>query len=501
MSPNKNALSILSTYVNKLWGFVSVFLFIPIYIRYLGMEAYAVIGFYALLLGVISFADAGLSSAVTREFAAFNTANYKYSILRLIEKIYALICISIALLIFFCAPIIAEYWLTSKTIPITTLTYYIRLIGVGISIQLISSLYYGALFGIDYQVQANFYQVVWSVSRSLGAIVVMLIVGKTLEVFFICQIICNVIYVFKIRTKVITILKGFIGHLYIEIKKLPRNIMEYVGGMSLVAIISSINSQVDKIVISSAFSLTIYGYYTLVSSLSQLPTMLSTPLAVSLFPRFSNLASENKLSVIKKNLMKFSFVLNVIVFIVYAILLFYPSEILYLWTKDAVDPSYMNEVVLTIRLLSTGSTFLALQLLLFYALLSFGKTKYTIYQGAFQVVIGVPLSYSLVNKIGLAGAGISWTIINLGAYIFLFIIVSSKYVKFNKATYLFYYTFVPLLMSISIFGGGYLLYSRLEANFIVSILISTLLALLLNLLFYNDKNNLPPFSFKHLLNF
>jgi hypothetical protein len=46
-----------------------------LYIHYLGIESYAIIGFYTLLLGIISFADAGMSSAIIKEFSLQTTAS------------------------------------------------------------------------------------------------------------------------------------------------------------------------------------------------------------------------------------------------------------------------------------------------------------------------------------------------------------------------------------------------------------------------------------------
>ena len=129
---NSNLGRLISNYVTRIWGLFSVFLFIPIYIKYLGIESYAVIGFYALLLGIVSFADAGMSSAVTKEFSKPSPINQKYSVLKIIEKNYILICIIISLSVLFCSDFIATYWLKSDGINIIDLSLYVKLIGIGI---------------------------------------------------------------------------------------------------------------------------------------------------------------------------------------------------------------------------------------------------------------------------------------------------------------------------------------------------------------------------------
>ena len=86
INSNSNIIRLISNYVGKIWNLLSVFLFIPLYIHYLGIENYAVIGFYSLVLGIISFADAGMSSAITKELSSNSSIDRKYSIFVIIEN-------------------------------------------------------------------------------------------------------------------------------------------------------------------------------------------------------------------------------------------------------------------------------------------------------------------------------------------------------------------------------------------------------------------------------
>ena len=66
---NKN---IIANIANKAWGFLSILLFTPLYIKFLGVEAYGLIGFYSTLLAMLAFADMGFTATLTRETARFN---------------------------------------------------------------------------------------------------------------------------------------------------------------------------------------------------------------------------------------------------------------------------------------------------------------------------------------------------------------------------------------------------------------------------------------------
>ena len=47
------------------------FIFIPIYISYLGIESYGLIGLFIILQGLLSLLDMGLSPTLNREMARF----------------------------------------------------------------------------------------------------------------------------------------------------------------------------------------------------------------------------------------------------------------------------------------------------------------------------------------------------------------------------------------------------------------------------------------------
>ena len=61
--------NIAANYVGRAWGFISVYLFVPLYLKFLGIEAYGLVGFYSTLLGVLAFADIGSTATFKREIA------------------------------------------------------------------------------------------------------------------------------------------------------------------------------------------------------------------------------------------------------------------------------------------------------------------------------------------------------------------------------------------------------------------------------------------------
>lgn len=498
---SSNLSNLISNYGTKLWSLVSVFIFIPVYIHYLGIEAYAVVGFYALLLGIISFADAGMSSAVIREFASDAEPAYKYSVLILIERIYVFICASIATIVFFFAETIGRIWLTSEKIPLSDLTFYIQLIGIGTSLQLLSSLYFGALFGLNNQIGANTIQIIWNIFKSGFVIALLIIFTPDLKTFFFWQILCNLVYILVLRYNTILHLKKTGAQLSLLLKKVPVSILKYICGMTLIAIISAINTQADKIITSSFFTLKIFGYYNIASTVSQIPMMVALPLSMSVFPLFSRFSSASDQLSTNTVFQKAAFLLHILVFPVFVTIFLYSSEIIYFWTGTTIEPYWFDKILTVIKLLTLGSTFLALQVLPYYLLLSKGKTKYTIYQGLIQILIGIPLLYFSVRKLGILGAGIPWVIINAGALVYLYSITFKKYLTLKM--FLFFRNSIMMPFAINIFVALFLFlcYKKSSIPFYFFISLSIPLSIFINILINNYKNKIPLLNIKNIYDF
>lgn len=501
-----NLAKLISNYGSRLWSMVSVFIFIPLYIKFLGSDNYGLIGFYALILGIISFADSGISSAVIKEFSQESDSNYKYTVFRNLERIYIIICFFLCLLIFFSAGIIVDYWISSKGISRQDLIHNVRLIGFGVTTQLISSLYFGSLFSLNSQVKSNLIQFAWSFARSALVFLLFIVFSKSVEIYFIWQIICNILYVLVLRYFLIQSLRNATtnGFLKREFTALPKHITSYIGGMIFIAIISAINIQADKLVTSSMFDLGTFGFYSIASNLAQIPVILAAPLIAFAFPLFSKFSNSDNEENKAKNLMVFNkiyYLLVVLVAIMATGIFFYAKEILWLWTKNAIPSVIFLSIIFDVKILIIGSFFLALQFPLYYLLLSKGKTKYTIYQGVFQIAIGIPLLYFCSKKLGLYGIPIPWLIINIAAFVYLFNTVHYKYLNFATKKFYLKVFFTPIIITLLLNFLVYFCYLKFDFNFIPFIGMAAILSLIISIVCFNRQSKVRTFSFKHFYNF
>ena len=101
--------NIFANVVGKFWGLFSNFIFIPIYIKLLSFESYAVISFGLIIAGVMAVLDSGLTATLSREMArADNSLQEKQRIFKSLESLYFVIMVMIILLVFCIANFIAS---------------------------------------------------------------------------------------------------------------------------------------------------------------------------------------------------------------------------------------------------------------------------------------------------------------------------------------------------------------------------------------------------------
>jgi O-antigen/teichoic acid export membrane protein len=87
--------NIIANFGGNIWTGLMGLVFVPLYIRFMGIEAYGLVGVFAALLGVFALLDMGLSSMLNREMARLsaqkNKAQDMRDLLRTLEIPYWLV--------------------------------------------------------------------------------------------------------------------------------------------------------------------------------------------------------------------------------------------------------------------------------------------------------------------------------------------------------------------------------------------------------------------------
>lgn len=407
--------NIFANFIGRAWAFISVYLFVPLYLRYLGIEAYGLVGFYSTLLGIMAFADMGFTATLNREMARLsvskNSASEMRNLLRTYESTYGFISLFISLLVWLLAPLIAEKWLRSNVLQPHEITLAIRLMGVAIALQLPSGLFISGLMGLQRQVLANFLQIAWGLLRGLGAVLVLWLYSPTIIAFAGWQILSNGVYCILARIGLWQAISFGSGQPEARFRwQVFRDTWRYATGMFSIAVVSSLLKQADKLVVSKMLPLEMLGYYTLAGAVAAAPLTLASPIASAVFPRLTAMVAIHDRDGLVRLYFRTSELIAAIIIPAGLTFALFSGDFIFAWTGSA---STAQRAGLVAALLVGGQTLQAITIVPYYLSLAHGNVRFPLHAALFGLILITPLLFVLVMKYGLLGAGLSWFSINI----------------------------------------------------------------------------------------
>ena len=405
--------NIIANFAGKMWSALMVLAFLPLYVRFLGIEAYGLIGIYASLLVFLSVFDMGLSTTLNRELARLSghrgTGQEARDLVRTFELIYWATGILIGGGIAALASPIARHWLNAEGVTVETMEGALMIMGLVIALQWPTSLYAGGLTGLQRQVLLNAIRAVAATLQAGGAVLVLWLVSPTIFAFFLWQVLIGALHSAIVAAWLWKSLPGSAAPAFR--KDLLASNWRFAGGMTGVTVLVAILTQTDKVILSKMLSLETFGYYSLATVIASALTHISNPIFTALFPRFSQAAGSGKDTGLALLYHKGSQLMTAVVVPVWIIVALFSKELLFLWFGDA--PVVANTHLL-VSLLITGTALNSIMVLPYTLMLAHGWTSLLLYVNALSVALLIPLLVWLIADYGAAGAALAWIALNAG---------------------------------------------------------------------------------------
>jgi O-antigen/teichoic acid export membrane protein len=193
---------------------------------------------------------------------------------------------------------------------------------------------------------------------------------------------------------------------------------KYTGGMAVMAFLSTLLTQTDKIVISKMMPLQVFGYYTLAGSLAMAPMILASPIGIAVFPRMTGLVSRGDSATLTKIYHRSCGLVSVLVFPGALTLAMYAGNFIFAWTGSALVAQKAGTVA---SLLLAGQIMQAITVVPYYLALAYGNVKLNLQIGFISLLFIIPLLIILISKYGAVGGGVAWMVMNfctLPAYMY-----------------------------------------------------------------------------------
>jgi O-antigen/teichoic acid export membrane protein len=437
--------NIFANFLGRGYQAGAIYLFAPLYVHILGSEAFGLIAIQSILFTFCSLLDVGLSSAFTREVAKGDKNTNLASLLKTIERILLLTSVFVALIVVCNAKWIASNWLnTSEKPSLNEIHTCIQLMGLTVPFQILISLYTAGLIGYQKQVLANTLAVVGTTLRS-GIVIPLIYIIPEIEVFFFWQMAMTIFSMILFRFGLMKVMSlKWISEAGFSIGEI-RPLMRFTGGMLAITIISSINTQLDKVIVSKIFSVGDLGRYALASSLAQLPVILSAPVLVAAYPRITELIAQGDRREGDRVYESVSFFVASLSSVAAVALLLFTPAVLAVW----LGPTMLSEELLnTTRILTFGGLFLALASTPFYLGLANQHNRTSIVLGIFTTVAIGPVILFGARNHGLAGAALAWPLLNAAALIALSSVIHSRFYSGRRRRWWVFFTLIPLVTSV-----------------------------------------------------
>ena len=264
--------NIIASYATQIYVTLVGILILPLYLKYMGAEAYGLVGFFTMLQAWFNLLEMGLTPTVARETARFHGGATDALSYRRLLRALQLIFFTVALLgggaMFMFSGVIADRWLNVQTLPLAQVELALQLMAVGVALRWMSGLYRGCISGAEHLVWLGGFNALIASLRFLGVMPVLIWIDSSPKTFFIYQTSIAIIEFAglflkakKIKPKLLS--AEFIGW---APKTLTITLRENLGFSMSIAFTSSawvIVSHTDKLLLSKFLSLSDYGYFTL----------------------------------------------------------------------------------------------------------------------------------------------------------------------------------------------------------------------------------------------
>lgn len=387
--------------------------FIPFYIRFMGVEAYAIVGVFASLQGMLAVLDLGLSQAMNREMSRLSVGRGNAGLMadtaRTLEVVYWCVALAVAAVIALLADFIAYRWLNPEHLSRPALVEALWVIAVVVGLRWPVSLYTGGLNGLQRQVTVNVLVIVTATFQGIGALAVLWLVEPTIRAFFLWQALIGLIQVVAFRV-------AFWRCVFSERKGVFRGevlgrVWRFAAGMSGISLLATILTQMDKVLLSRLLPLADFGYYVFAATVAGVVYKLVIPVFTAYYPRLTELVStSDRLGLIRVyhqscQLMATAFLPATLT------IAFFSKDILELWSRD---PEVAAHSYLLVSLLIIGNALNGFMYLPYALQLAHGWTRLTFYTNVIAVLFLGPAIYFSTERWGAVGAASVWIVLNMG---------------------------------------------------------------------------------------
>jgi len=380
----------------------------PVYIRWLGVEAYGLIGFQLTLQALMQVLDFGLSPTINRELARFSAlpdkAQESRDFVRTLETGYWLIGAIIGLAIYAAAPYLGAHWLNRSSLPAPVVEKSLRMIAVLIAAQWPLTFYQGGLLGLQRHTSLNIARVATTAAAAIGGYVLVAHLSLGITMFFAWQAAISLLNVALVAWLLWRSLPVSAQPPHFRLDAV-RHVGRFAAGMTVITITSLLITQLDKLVLSRVVSLEQFGYYVVAALVSNGLSAITRPMFMSIFPRFSALVAASDDVGIERTYRRGWRLMMALVVPVTAVTVVFSYQLFALWTRNEGVARAAAPIA---SLLVVGTALNGLMSIPFALQLARGWTSLSVKTNVALTLVACPAVLWAAQRYGTIGAAWVW---------------------------------------------------------------------------------------------
>ncbi len=404
--------NILSNAALQAWMAFAQVLLVPLYIKYLGVEAYGLVGFYASIQAIFFVFDFGFSATLNQELArpVLNVENRiaRANLIRSMEWLFLFLASAATLMIFFAAPWLGRRMVSDSVLDPETISRSIWLMGVLVGIRLPMGLYTGALNGLERQLRLNLILISSELLRFLTIIICLMWFWNHILAFFYIQILFSVLTLLALhfelwRTEKVDGYQPRAGWSHLA------SGFRFTAGVAGVSIVSVLISQIDKILVSGLVSLEQLGLYTLAFAIAAIPSKFVGPVANAFYPRMVKAHALSDKGQLWKVYQEACQLIALVTVPVSLCLFFFADPLLLLWLGDQ---DLANRIATMVRVFTMGFMLNGIMTMPYFLQLTDRWTSLSLIKNLIASLLLIPLLMYMTSRFGITGASFIWLILN-----------------------------------------------------------------------------------------
>jgi O-antigen/teichoic acid export membrane protein len=452
--------NIIANYIGQIYVTLVGILMLPFYIKYMGAEAYGLVGFFTMLQAWFNLLDLGLTPTIGRETARYHggamPALQFRQLFRMLSVIFAVIAVLGGGALFLLADRVATHWLHVVSLPLSTVILSLQIMALSIAMRWMGGLYRGVITGAEQLQWLSGFNALIATLRFIVVLPVMAYYGYTPIVFFVFQLAVAALEFIGLGLKSLQLLPArrlITAPIGWSLQPI-RPLLKFALTIAFTSSVWVLVTQTDKLVLSGILPLAAYGYFTLAVLVASGIMVVSGPISTAIMPRMARLHSEQQHDELIAVYRSATQLVSIIAGAAAITLAFCAEPLLYAWTGNA---QLATSAAPILRLYAIGNGFLAIGAFPYYLQYARGTLRYHLLGNLGMVIVLIPSLILAAQHYGGVGAGIVWALMNM-----LYLLIWVGYVHHRLEPTLHgrwisedvLWVLLPPLLAVSVVAGG-----------------------------------------------